>query len=202
MWTKEERILFYFATTLRRATTLIQMTVQKIGSNPSLSEVTTMLDARSGQREAYNDMEDEIDEFINFDTEFVECPRFYTELISLARTTDNSVDEALSMSMEYLSNVSNVDDIFQDSLMTCLELSLQIANLTGTTRDLSGNEARGLLNMKKCLAGTLTRMEGHWEHLLQEAQNREETVVFSELESLVQMARFATEKPPPYRETS
>ena len=112
MWTKEERILFYFATTLRRATTLIQMTVQKIGSNPSLSEVTTMLDARSGQREAYNDMEDEIDKFINFDTEFVETPRFYTELISLARTTDDSVDEALSMLMEYLSNVSNVERSF------------------------------------------------------------------------------------------
>ena len=97
-----------------------------------------MLDARSGLREAYNDMEDEIDEFINFDTEFVECPRFYNELISLART---SVDEALSMSMEYLSNVSDVNDIFQDSLMTCLELSSQIANLTDRMRDLSRNES-------------------------------------------------------------
>ena len=56
--------------------------------------------------------------------------------------------------------------------------------------------------MKKCLAGTLTRMEGHWGKLLQEARNREDTVVFSELESLVQMARFATEKVPPYRETN
>ena len=145
------------------------MTVQKIGSNLSLSEVTAMLDARSGLREVYNDMEDEIDEFINFDTEFVETPCFYTELISLARTTDDSVDEALSMSMEYLSNVSNVDNVFQDSLMTCLELSSQITNLAGTTRDLSRNEARGLLNMKKRLAGTLTCMEGHWENLLQEA---------------------------------
>ena len=48
--------------------------------------------------------------------------------------------------------------------------------------------------MKKRLAGTLTCMEGHWENLLQEAQTREDTVVFSELDSLVQMARFATEK--------
>ena len=56
------------------------MTVQKIGSNLSLSEVTAMLDARSGLREAYNNMEDEIDEFINFDTEFVEWPHFYTSM--------------------------------------------------------------------------------------------------------------------------
>ena len=81
----------------------------------------------------------------------------------------NSVDEALSMSMEYLSNVSDVDDIFQDSLMTWLELSSQIANLTYRMRDLSQNEVRDLLNMKTRLAKTLTCMEGHWENLLQEA---------------------------------
>ena len=111
MWTEEKCIWFYFATTHRRATTLIQPTVQKIGSNSRLSEVTNILDARHGLGEAYIDIEDEIDEFINFDTE---CPRFYTKLISLARTTGDSVDEALSMSMEYLSNVRDVDDIFQE----------------------------------------------------------------------------------------
>ena len=139
MWTEEEQIRFYFATTLRRATNLIQMTVQKIGSDLSLNNATAILDARSGLREAYNNMEDEIDEFINFDVEFIECPRFYNELITLARTTGNSVDEALSMSTEYLSNVSDVDDIFQDSMMTCLELSPQITNLAGKTIDLSKN---------------------------------------------------------------
>ena len=45
-------------------------------------------------------------------------------------------------------------------------------------------------------------MEGHWEHLLQEARTREDTVVFTELESLVQMARFATEQVPPHREAN
>ena len=173
-----------------------------IGSDLILNDVTAILDARSGLREAYDNMEDEIDEFINFDVEFIECPRFYNELITLARITGNSVDEALSMSTEYLSNVSNVNDIFQDSLMTCLELSLQITNLAGKTRDLSKNEARDLLDMRKRSIRTLKRMEGHWEHLLREAQNREDTVVFSELESLIQMARFATEQVPPYRETS
>ena len=61
----------------------------------------------------------------------------------------DSVDEALSMSMEYLSNVSDVNDIFQDSLMTCLELSSQIANLADRMRDLSRHEVRDLLNMKR-----------------------------------------------------
>ena len=106
------------------------------------------------------------------------------------------------MSTEYLSNISDVDDIFQDSMMTCLELSLQITNLAGKTRDLSKNEARDLLDMRQRSIRTLKRMEGHWEHLLQEARNQKDTVVFSELESLIQMARFATEQVPPYRETS
>ena len=115
------------------------MTVQKIGSNLSLSEVTAMLDARSGLREAYNDMEDEIDEFINFDIEFVKCPRFYTKLISLAPTTGDSVDEALSMLMEY---VSDVNDVFQDSMMTCLELSSQIPNLACPNKPSQGTQAK------------------------------------------------------------
>ena len=58
----------------------------------NLTDVTAMLDARSGLREAYDDMEDEIDEFINFDIEFIKCPRFYNKLIALACTTGDSVD--------------------------------------------------------------------------------------------------------------
>ena len=75
-------------------------------------------------------MEDEIDDFINFDTDFIDRPRFYNKLTSSSRTTGDSVDEALSMSTEYLSNIGDVDDIFQDSMMTCLELSSQIIDLT------------------------------------------------------------------------
>ena len=57
-------------------------------------------------------MEEELDDFINFDTVFIYSPRFYTKLIALARTTGDSVDEALSMWTEYLSNIGDVDDIF------------------------------------------------------------------------------------------
>ena len=43
-------------------------------------------------------------------------------------------------------------------------------------------------------------MEGCWEHLLQKAQKQNETVMFSELENLVQMVRFATEQIPSHQE--
>jgi hypothetical protein len=130
MWPEKERIRHYFATTLRRVTNLLHTTIQKIGSNPSLGEVVQLLDARHGLHEAYIDMEDELDDFINFDTVFINNPRFYTELIALARTTGDSVDEALSMLTEYLSNIGDVDDIFQESMMSCIEFSSRIVNLT------------------------------------------------------------------------
>ena len=57
-------------------------------------------------------MEDELDNFINFDNVLIDSPGFYTELIALGRTTGDSVDEALSMWTEYLSNIGDVDDIF------------------------------------------------------------------------------------------
>ena len=50
-------------------------------------------------------MEDELDDFINYDTVFIDSPGFYTKLIALARTTGETVDEALSMSTEYLNNI-------------------------------------------------------------------------------------------------
>ena len=146
---EKERICSYFSATLRRATSLIQLTIQKIGSDPSLHHVTTILDARSGLRGAYEDMEDKVDEFINVDVVLIESPHFYIELIALARTTGDSVDKALSMLTDYLNNICDVNDIFQDFMMTCLELSSQITNLVGKTRDLTNNEVKDLLDMEK-----------------------------------------------------
>ena len=171
-----ERIQHYLAATLRRATNLLHTTIQKIGSNPSLGEVIQLLDARHKLHE----LEDELDDFINFDTAFINNPRFYTELKTLACTMGDSVDEALSMSTEYLSNVGNVDDIFQDSMMTCLELFSRIITLIDQEISIPRHEAPDLLHTKICLKRTLTRMEAHWENLLKETQSRDNKVVFLE----------------------
>ena len=104
MWSKEERTRSYFTTTLRKATNLGQMamTVQDTGSGPSLNDVTALLEAQLGLRGAYNNMAREAQKFVNTDTMFVERPRFYDELITLIHTTGDSIDEALSMSGQYL----------------------------------------------------------------------------------------------------
>ena len=142
MWPEKDRIRHYFATTLRRATNLIHNTIQKIGFDPGLDEVIQLLDARHGLYEAYINMEDKLDDFINFDTAFIDNLRFYTEITILARTTGDSVDKALSMLMEYLSDVSDVNDVFQDSMMTCLDLSSQIPNLACPNKPSQGTQAK------------------------------------------------------------
>ena len=197
MWPEKDRIRHYFATTLRRATNLIHNTVQKIGSDPVLDEVVQLLDARHGLHEAYINMEDELDDFINYDTVFIDSPGFYTKLISLARTTGETVDEALSMSTEYLNNIGDVDDIFQESMMSCIELSSKIVNLTGLGISIPRHDVQDLLRSRIRLRRILTRMENHWKNLLQEVQSRNDKVVFLELQNLVQTARHAVESLPP-----
>ena len=123
-------------------------------------------------------MEDELDDFINFDAVFINSPRFYTELIALARTTGDSVDEALSISTEYLSNIGDVDDIFQESMMSCIELSSRIINLTGPEISIPRREDQDLLRSRIRLKQTLTRIEAHWKNLLQEIQSRDDKVIF------------------------
>ena len=93
-------------------------------------------------------MEEKLDDFINFDTAFIDNPRFYTELTILARTTGDSVDEVLSMSTEYQSNVGDVDDIYQESMMSCIDLSSRIATLTGPELSIPRRETPDLLNAK------------------------------------------------------
>ena len=161
MWPEKDRIRHYFATTLRRATNLIHNTIRKIGSDPSLNEVIQLLYARHGLHEAYINMEDKLDDFINFDTVFTNSPGFYTKLIALARTTGESVDEALSMSTEYLSNIGDVDDIFQESMMSCIELSFKIVNLTSLGISIPRRDAQDLLRSRILLRRILTRMENH-----------------------------------------
>ena len=116
-------------------------------------------------------MEDELDDFINFDTVFINSPGFYTKLIALARTTGESVDKALSMSTEYLSNIGDVDDIFQESMMSCIELSFKIVNLTSLGISIPRRDAHDLLRSRISLRRILTRMENHWKTLLQEKAN-------------------------------
>ena len=115
-------------------------------------------------------MEDELDEFIQYDTGFIDEPRFYAKLTTLARKTGGAVNEALSMSTEYLSNVGDVDDIYQESMMSCIEWSSRITTFTapGISIPRRKMSPTDLLNARINLKRTLTRMETHWKTLQEE----------------------------------
>ena len=135
-------------------------------------------------------MANEVDQFVKSDVMFIERPCFYNELLNLAHTTGDSVTEALSMSGEYLSGIGDVGGIFQESVVTCSELSLQITRLANKTRDLSRDEIKSLLDMEKCSMCTFNWMESQWKRIVRKAQIGEDTMVFSKLNSQVQAARF------------
>ena len=68
------------------------------------------------------------------------------------------MDEALSMSTEYLNNIGDVDDIFQESMMSCIELSSKIVNLTSLGISIPRRDAQDLLRSRIRLGRILTHM--------------------------------------------
>ena len=96
--------------------------------------------------------------FVSTDTMFIERPDFYDELISLVHTTGDSVDEALLMSKDYLSDISDIEGTFHTSAAICSQLSSQITRLA-SKKELSNGETRNLEKMKERSRRTFQRME-------------------------------------------
>ena len=72
MWSKEAQLRSYFETTLNKAINLdrMVMTIRDTGAGPSLDDVTSLLDARSGLRVAHKNMAGDISKFVEFDVIF------------------------------------------------------------------------------------------------------------------------------------
>ena len=186
MWSREERTRSYFGTTLREAADLGQMAmiVRDTGSGPGLDDVTTLLDARLKLRRAYDNMVREAKRFVSTDTMFIERPHFYDELISLLHTTGDSVDEALSMSKEYLCGISDIEGTFHTSAAICSQLSSQITRLA-SKRELSHDEAGDLENMKEHSRRTFRRMENQLTQVTRRARAGKDTITFPKLQDQI-----------------
>jgi hypothetical protein len=191
MWSKEERTRPYFGTTLREAVDLgkMAMIIQDTGSGPSLDDVTTLLDARLKLRRAYDNMVREEKRFVSTDTMFVERPHFYDELTSLLHTTGDSVDEALSMSKEYLCDISDIEGTFHTYAAICSQLSSQINRLT-SKKELSSDETEDLENMKERSGRTFQRMENRLAQVTRRARARKDTITFPKLQDQVRATRL------------
>ena len=80
MWT-EEATRYYFSTLLKRATHLHHTTVKQIDTSLSYIDNLTIMSKRSGLREDYANMENELEDFINYDDKFINQPQIYNELL-------------------------------------------------------------------------------------------------------------------------
>ena len=83
------------------------MTIRDTGAGPSLEDVTSLLDVRSGLRIAHENMADDMRKFVKSKVIFTKHPHFYHELITLEETTGDTVDESLSMSKVLRTIITN-----------------------------------------------------------------------------------------------
>ena len=80
MWT-EEATRYYFLALLKRATHLHHTIVKQIDTSLSYIDNLTIMSKRSGLREDYANMENELEDFINYDDKFINQPQIYNELL-------------------------------------------------------------------------------------------------------------------------
>ena len=88
------------------------------------------------------------------------------KLSKLGLTTEDSIDEALYESEEYLHNLNDVDDIFQESIIACLGIAEDIMAFVNNKNRVRPARAKDLEQMRSRLREHFTRMEGCWENLL------------------------------------
>ena len=74
-WTEEEATRFHFLILLKTATYLHHTTVKQVPTSLSYIDILTIMSKRSGLQEDYADMENKLDNFINYDDKFVDQPQ-------------------------------------------------------------------------------------------------------------------------------
>ena len=112
---------------------------------------------------------------------FVDQPQFYLELTWLGQTTE-----------EYLYRLNHVNGVFQESKAACLRIAEDIMIFVNNADKVGQAGAGDLGGMRGCLGRKLARLKGSWENLSREALKYNETVIFTELEELVEIAETAT----------
>ena len=69
-------------------------------TDPTFSDLLKLMGLRSGLKDEYLYMEEELNYFLQYDMEFVNEADFYEELSILGKARGKAVDSALSQSME------------------------------------------------------------------------------------------------------
>jgi hypothetical protein len=181
-----------FRKCLGKAEVILGIMDRQTYTDPTFSDLLKLMGLRSGLKDEYLYMEEELNYFLQYDMEFVNEADFYEELSILGKATRKAVDRVLSQSGEFLSCLTDVDGIFQSSKTACLQLAAHIMVFVNRGTDVDPTEAVDLEDLRKTLGNKFARMKGSWENLLQSAIDYDKSAVFREISELVEVTEATT----------
>ena len=128
-----------FAMCLGLATELLGLIARQKGTNPTYCDLQDIMDLRS-------ELEDE-DFQLN-------CLRMdpvskltHGDMSALGRATEETIDDALSLSETFLQRVTDIDGVFRSSKVACLELAADIMALVNKGPDIDPKGAKRLADL-------------------------------------------------------
>ena len=128
------------------------------------------MELRSGLQDESIRVEEELNYFLNYDEIFISQLRFYEEISTLGRTSEEAMGRALATSRKFLRSLTDVDGIFQSSKIICLQLATDIMSFVDRSAELEIRYAIGdLEELRDMLGRKFVRLKGSWENLLQSA---------------------------------
>ena len=166
---------------LVKATDLLRLVSQQIGTNPTYGDLLDIMCLRS----ELDVLEDSLKEVLD---RFQTPNKTYREVSALGRATEGAVDDALSLSEKFLRRITDVDGAFRSSKAAAAVMALVRQDMA-----ISPTDAGRLVDLRKTLEQTFARIEGSWENLLQSARDCDESVVFIAISELVEVTEEATD---------
>ena len=115
----------------------------------------------------------------------------YGNTSALGKASEETTDEALSLSETFLKTVTDVDGTFQASKVDCLELAAGIMDIVDRGQDVNPAEVKRLTDLRDVLVGEFSMLQDLWEDLSRSALDFDESVAFVHISELVEVAEEA-----------
>ena len=123
-------------------------------------------------------MEQEINYFLNYDTLFINEISFYTKISSLGDATEETVEDALLISEEFLRRLTDVDSTFQSSRTICLRLAADVMTFVNRGIGVDPAETGNLTELREIMRRKFARLKGSWvNYHLRDHNDSECTVI-------------------------
>ena len=152
-WVEKEDIRGRFTVCLRKAAELLEVISKQDGTDPTYYDLQDIMSRRSRLDDESSYMVEELGYFLRYDDMFLSAYEepFYEEISALGRATEETVEDALSLSEEFLRRVTDVDGVFQSSKIACLQLALDIMAFVDKGMTINPEEARWLIDSRESL---------------------------------------------------